>query len=315
MNVLYPVMEWNNPVIDGLYADPDLRFEDGVWYLYPTTDGFPHWSGTRFYAFTSRDGKHFERTAELLDVASEQVPWAVGYAWAPCMAKKGRQYYFYFCAKQSNGQSAIGAAVADSPLGPFRAQGEPLVTMEQMGRLGIAMGQTIDPSVYQEEDDAWLIFGNGAAAIAKLTPDMLHIQEESAKNIQGLTDFRESLIVTKREGLYHFTWSCDDTGSENYHVNYGISRSLYGPVDYLYPVLQKNEAYGVLGTGHHSIWNMPGEDRYLIAYHRFATPLERYPEGKGWHREVCIAPLSFGGDGRMLPVDVSGSSAHKAERV
>lgn len=306
MKDLYPVMEWKQPVIDGLFADPNLYYEDGVYYIYPTSDGFPHWSGSKFYGFTSQDGKHFERAAELLDVASEQVPWAAGYAWAPCLVKKGERYYLYFCAKRPDGQSSIGAAVSDSPLGPFYAQKEPLVTLEKIRRLGVSIDQAIDPSVYTEGEDTYLLFGNGGAAIAKLSPDMLRFEDESVRNIAGLTDFRESVIVIKRNGLYHFTWSCDDTGSEDYHVNYGIAHSLYGPVEYCYPILQKNMAHGVLGTGHHSILKLPESDRYLISYHRFATPLERYPEGKGWHREVCIAPLHFGDNGWMLPVDVTG---------
>lgn len=305
MSGLYPTMACKPPVINGLYADPDLYYEDGTFYIYPTTDGFPHWSGSKFYVFTSRSGTHFERSAELLDAASDQVPWASGYAWAPRLAKKGQRYYFYFCAKNHKGESAIGTAAADSPLGPFQAQKEPLVTMDKMRSLGICMGQTIDPSVYMEGEDAYLLFGNGAAAAAKLSPDMLHIEDGSVQNIAGLADFRESVIVIKRNDLYHFTWSCDDTGSEDYHVNYGTARSLYGPVEYHYPVLQKGASRGVLGTGHHSILHLPEEDRYLIAYHRFATPLERYSAGKGWHREVCIAPLIFGDDGLMQPVDVT----------
>lgn len=58
--------------------------------------------------------------------------------------------------------------------------------------------------------------------------------------------------------------------------------------------------------GHRSILRIPGTDQYRIAYHRFATPVERYPEGKGWHREMCTAPLYFGDDGRICPVDVTG---------
>lgn len=305
MNDSYPVTERTQPVIDGLYADPDLYYEDGMYYIYSTTDGFPHWSGSKFFVFTSKDGRHFDRAAEILDVASEQVPWAVGSAWAPCLVKKADQYYFYFCAKDQSGQSAIGAAEANSPLGPFQAQNTPMVTMDMMHRLGIRMGQTIDPSIYQEGEDVYLVFGNGAAAIAKLMPDLLGIEEESVKNIDGLVDFRESLIITKRDGVYHFTWSCDDTGSEDYHVNYGTSQSLYGPVEYRYPVLQKSPTHGVLGTGHHSILKMPGDNQYWIAYHRFATPVENYPEGKGWHRETCMARLSFGRDGLMQPVDVT----------
>ena len=32
--------DFTNPVLKGEYADPDLVCFDGVWYLYPTTDGF-----------------------------------------------------------------------------------------------------------------------------------------------------------------------------------------------------------------------------------------------------------------------------------
>lgn len=84
-----------------------------------------------------------------------------------------------------------------------------------------------------------------------------------------------------------------------------VSQSLYGPVKYLYPILEKDTGCGVLGTGHHSILRIPGTNQYRIAYHRFATPMEKHPEGKGWHREVCTAPLYFGDDGRICPVDVT----------
>ena len=290
-----------NPAIEGLYADPDLYYEDGIFYLYPTTDGFPHWTGSEFYVFSSGDGGKFTEKKKILDVASEEVPWARGSAWAPCIAKKNGNYYFYFCAKNEAGDSCIGAAVSKSPSGPFTAMAEPMVTMEMMRRHGIRMSQTIDPSVYSEGEEYYLLFGNGAAAAARLTEDMLHIEEASLKNIEGLVDFRESVSVLKRGGIYHFTWSCDDTGSENYHVNYGVSDSLYGPVDFCGTILEKKPGRDILGTGHHSILRM-SEDTYWIAYHRFARPLEKYPEGKGWHREVCISRLEFDEAGRMLPV-------------
>lgn len=293
-----------NPIADGVYADPDLYYEDGMYYLYPTTDGFTDWSGTEFYVFTSLDGQHFERGERILDVASEQVPWAVGSAWAPCITKKGEKYFFYFCAKDRNGASCIGAAVSESPRGPFRAMEEPLLTMDMMRRNGIRMGQTIDPSLYWEDGSCYLLFGNGAPAMVKLTEDMLHVEEDTLHCFEGLTDFRESVIVFKRGGKYHFTWSCDDTRSEDYHVNYGVSESLYGPVAFKYTVLEKDAGRDILGTGHHCIMKMPGRDCYLMAYHRFGTPLEKYPEGKGWHRELCLAQIGFDEEGYMLPVTV-----------
>lgn len=292
------------PVIKGLYADPDIYYEEGTFYIYPTTDGFSHWSGTEFYVFSSRDGKKFENAGRILDVSSEEVPWAVGSAWAPCIAKKGDKYYFYFCAKDQSGSSCIGVAVSGSPTGPFRAMEKPMITMEMMERCKIKMSQTIDPSVYREGEDYYLLFGNGDAAIGKLTEDMLHIEEGTLKNIEGLKDFREAVTVFKRGGKYHFTWSCDDTGSEDYHVNYGVAQSVSGPVTFVRTILEKEVSRDVLGTGHHSIFRIPEQDRYLIAYHRFATPLADYPEGKGWHREVCLSLLTFDEEGFLLPVIV-----------
>lgn len=296
--------DFTNPVLKGEYADPDLVCFDGVWYLYPTTDGFENWSGTQFYVFSSEDGTSFHNEGLILDVASEQVPWASGSAWAPCIARKNGKYYFYFCAKDKSGSSCIGVAVAEHPAGPFQAQHQPLLTMEMMKKYGISMGQTIDPSIYQEDGDTWLLFGNGNPAIVKLQDNMTSICVETLRNLEGAFDFREAITVLKRQGIYHFTWSCDDTGSENYHVNYGTSESLTGPITYRYAILEKDPERDILGTGHHSISAVPGEDTYRIAYHRFATPLAKYDKVKGFHRETCIADLRFGADGLMEKVEM-----------
>ena len=42
--------------------------------------------------------------------------------------------------------------------------------------------------------------------------------------------FREAAYVFYRNGLYYFMWSVDDTGSPNYHVAYGTSKSPLGPI-------------------------------------------------------------------------------------
>ena len=292
-------------VLPGQFADPDLVKFGDRYYLYPTTDGFTDWSGTQFHVFSSADMRIWKDEGVILDLATEDVPWAVGSAWAPAIATKDGKYYYYFCGKMKNGESAIGVAVAETPVGPFRAQPQPLITMEQTKRLGLVMGQAIDPSIFIDDDGtAYMLFGNAHAAIVQLGEDMVSVIEDTMKNLDGLHDFREAVTVLKRGGQYHFTWSCDDTGSEDYHVNYGTAEHLYGPVTYLYPVLVKNKEKDMLGTAHHSILQEPGTDKYWIAYHRFVTPLTRFTQGKGFHREVCIDPLTFGEDGLMQPVQL-----------
>lgn len=292
-------------VLAGQFADPDLVKFGDRYYLYPTTDGFDGWSGTQFRAFSSADLTNWRDEGVILDLATEDVPWSVGSAWAPAIAFKDGHYYYYFCGKTADGSHSIGVAVAETPVGPFRAQPESLISMNQMKRLGLPMSLTIDPSIYIEDDGTpYLLFGNGNPTIVRLEDDMISVAEDTMQSVAGLHDFREAVTVLKRGGLYHFTWSCDDTGSEDYHVNYGTAEHLYGPVTYRYPVLVKNKEKDMLGTAHHSILQEPGTDQYWIAYHRFVTPLTRFTEGKGFHREVCIDPLTFGEDGLMQPVQL-----------
>lgn len=296
-----------NPVIKGLFADPSLIRYGERYYLYPTTDGFPGWSGSVFHAFSASELTDSDWIDEgiILDLASDQVPWAVGSAWAPAMFVRNGRFYFYFCGKRQDGVSCIGVAVSESPVGGFTAMPEPLVTLEACREAGIKIGQTIDPSVYEDEDtgDVYLLFGNGySPVVVKLTEDLCGIVPDSMRNIEGAYDFREAIDVKKRGGIYHFTWSCDDTGSENYHVNYGVSESLYGPIRYLYPVLEKKPEWDIFGPGHHCVFREPGTDEYHIAFHRFATPTSAYPGGKGYHRETCIEKLEFDENNRIMPV-------------
>ena len=44
---------------------------------------------------------------------------------------------------------------------------------------------------------------------------------------------------------------------------------------------------------------IPGEDEYYIAYHRFFMPLGFFSDGTGHHRQTCIDKVTFGEDGLM----------------
>lgn len=293
----------NNPVIAGQFADPDIDVFDGKYYLYMTTDGFSGWSGTQFHVFSSENLVDWVDEGIILDVASDDVAWSTGSAWAPSIEEKNGKYYFYFCAKDTTGTSQIGVAVAESPVGPFTAMPEPLMTVDLCHRHNVSMGQTIDPSIFTDEDGiSYLLFGNGDAAVVRLNEDMVSVDLSTMQNYEGVHDFREAITVTKRGGLYHFTWSCDDTGSPDYHINYGVSDNIYGPIEYKYTVLEKRADQDILGTGHHCMLQIPGEDEYYIAYHRFFTPLGVFTEGLGYHRETCIDRVTFDAETGLMNV-------------
>ena len=293
-----------NPVLDGQFSDPDIDVFGDRYYLYTTSDGYAGWSGTKFHVFSSSNLVDWTDHGVILNCErGKDVKWAVGNAWAPSIEEKNGKYYFYFCAKDTAGVSHIGVAVADSPTGPFVAEDEPLMTVDICKKYGVSMGQAIDPSIFTDDDGtSYMLFGNGAAAIVKLNDDMISCDYKTLKNYNNVLDFREAITVTKRDGIYHFTWSCDDTGSPNYRVNYGTSDSIYGPIKNRGTILEKNAELDILGTGHHSILQIPGEDEYYIAYHRFYTPLGHFTDGTGHHRQTCIDKLTFSSRGYMEKV-------------
>ncbi|MFU8876233.1 family 43 glycosylhydrolase [Micromonospora sp. SL4-19] len=278
----------NSPVLPGYNADPNIvRFGD-TYYIYATTDGYPGWSSTTFKTWSSKDLVHWTEHPTILDLGPD-VSWADGRAWAPAAIEKNGRYYLYFCA-----DAKIGVAVADSPTGPFvDALGKPLVAANPDG------GQAIDPAVFTDDDGrSYLYWGNGNAYVVPLNADMTSFDATKVKRITGLTGFREGLFMAKRGNTYYLSWSIDDTRSENYRVGYATATSpmAEGLIN-RGEILTKDVTLGILGTGHHSMIQVPGTDDWYIAYHRFAIP-----GGDGTHREVTIDRLHFNADGTIAKV-------------
>lgn len=303
----------SNPVIPGFHADPEILFsrKTGRFYLYPTTDGFRGWGGHTFDVYSSPDLVNWDKETTILDLATDDVKWATGNAWAPCieevMDKDGNfKYYFYFSGHEpGSNRKAIGVAVADDPTGPFTDLGHPIVDKSPVGK-----GQQIDVDVFHDPVSGkyFLYWGNGYMAGAELNPDMTSINESTIKVLtpQGgtLTDYayREAPYVFYRNGTYYFLWSVDDTGSPNYHVAYGTSKSPLGPVDVAEQpvILQQDPANAIYGTAHNSVLRIPGTDDWYIVYHRINP--NYISNNPGTHREVCIDRMHFNPDGTIKPV-------------
>ncbi|TLS42574.1 1,4-beta-xylanase [Streptomyces montanus] len=293
-----------SPVLPGLYADPDVKYMDGRYWIYPTTDGFPGWSGTKFKAFSSKDLVHWKDHGEILDLGPD-VSWADKNAWAPAIAERDGKYYFYFCAEQQ-----IGVAVADSPAGPFKdALGKPLVA-----KGGQLQGQMIDPSVFTDDDGkSYLYWGNGHGYVVPLNDDMVSFDAAKVKDITP-DNFREGAFVIKRKGTYYYMWSEDDTRSENYHVAYATGPSPLGPWTKKGTILSKRPEYGINATGHHSVVNVPGTDDWYMVYHRFALNGPGKAGGDGTHRETTIDRMRFAADGTIKPVVPTLESIRPVQR-
>jgi hypothetical protein len=299
-----------NPVLPGFYADPDIIYahQTNKYYLYPTSDGYPGWGGYYFKVFSSDDLLNWQDEGVILDMSTDQVSWANGNAWAPAIIERKigdtYKYYFYFSGNPTaGGGKQIGVAVADHPTGPFTDLGEPLITSSPAG-----WGQQIDPCVFEDPVSGkfYLYWGNGYLAGAELNDDMVSIKSNTIKVMTpaggdlSTHAYREGVYVFYRNGLYYFLWSVDDTGSTNYHVAYGTSTSPLGNItvaDNPVILIQDAENY-IFGTGHNSVLQLPGKDKWYFVYHRINAAYLN--DGPGYHREVCIDQLDFGQDGKIL---------------
>lgn len=306
-----------NPVLPGFHADPEILYsrQTGKYYIYSTSDGYAHWGGWYLTAYSSTDLKSWTPEGVVLDLRSPQVTWANGNAWAPAIEEKlidGKYKYFLYYSGNAadNSGKQIGVAIGDSPTGPFKDLGHPLVSQSPTGR-----GQQIDVDVFTDpaSGKSYLYWGNGYMAGAELNDDMVSIKDETLTVMtpQGGTlkthAYREAPYVFFRHGVYYFLWSVDDTGSPNYHVVYGTSDSPLGPIQVAKSpiVLIQNADKEVYGPAHNAVIRKLGTDEWYIVYHRINKHFLDKDKGPGYHREVCIDRMEFNNDGTIRPVTVT----------
>ena len=200
--------------------------------------------------------------------------------------------------------------MADSPAGPFKDMGKPIVTESPAGK-----GQQIDVDVFTDpvSGKSYLYWGNGYMAGAELNADMVSLKKETVRVMtpKGGTlkdyEYREAPYVFYRKGIYYFMWSVDDTGSANYHVAYGTSDSPLGKIKVAEdPIVTiQNPEKEIYGPAHNAVICKPGTDEWYIVYHRINKNYLDKDKGPGVHREVCIDRLEFNEDGTLKRVQLT----------
>lgn len=257
-----------NPVLSG--ADPHIAIVCDRYWIYPTNavdpvDGF---RADRFYGYSSRDLQRWTRSEPLIDIS--QIGWIKDdgakehFLWAPAMAERNGKYYFYYSVGPQNPTpSRIGVAVSDSPGGPFRDSGKPLLT----GGNGF---EAIDPMVFVDPPTgkAYMYAGGSAGAklrIFELTPDMTGIAREVP--VATPPQFTEGAFMHLRDGVYYLSYSHGVWNGDSYSSHYATAPSPTGPWTYRGAILTSDATRK--GPGHHSIVRNPTSGQWLIAYHRW----------------------------------------------
>ena len=294
-----------NPVFEGWYADPEGAVFNKEYWIYPTYSA-EYRDQIHFDAFSSKDLVNWTKHENVL--TNKEITWAWQAMWAPSVVENNGKYYFFFGAndiQNNNEKGGIGVAVADSPAGPFKdLLGKPLIDKIING------AQPIDQFAYKDSDGQWyLIYGGwGHCNIVRLADDfksVIPFKDGSMFKEMTPENYVEGPFMLKRNGKYYFMWSEGGWGGPDYCVAYAIGDSPFGPWKRIGKILQQDPAIAT-GAGHHSVIKGKGKDEYYIIYHR--RPLG--DKGRD-HRVTCIDRLTFGKDGKIVPVKMTFEGVKK----
>ncbi|NJN33961.1 MAG: family 43 glycosylhydrolase [Saprospiraceae bacterium] len=314
----------SQPLVSHIFtADPSVHVYNGRLYIYPSHD---------IEAGVKEDdtGAHFDMrdyhvlsqttpTSKVIDegvaLDVKAVAWAKKQMWAPDAAYKNGTFYLYFPVKDKDEVFRIGVATSKKPMGPFKAEKEP-----------IKGSFSIDPCVFKDKDGKFYMYFGGIwggqlqrwatgtydanaknrepneeayhPKIARLSDDMKNfaetprdvkiIDEQGNTFLEKNNDkrFFEAAWVHKYNGKYYFSYSTGDT----HFINYAIGDNPYGPFTYKGVVLNPVEGW----TNHHSIVQF--KNKWYLYYH------DTQISGKTHLRNIKVTELKHRPDGSIQTV-------------
>lgn len=315
----------SEPLVSHIYtADPSAHVFGGKIYIYPSHDyeaGVPEDDlGSHFamkdYHILSMDSIGGKVTDNGVALDIKDIPWAGRQLWAPDAAFNNGNYYLYFPVKDKQDVFRMGVAVSSSPVGPFKAEAQP-----------IAGSYSIDPAVFKDDDGSYYMYFGGiwggqlqrwssgkykpkdeypaddkpalSPKVAKLGKDMLGF-DGAVKDVQILDEngkpltagdnkrrFFEASWMHKYNGKYYFSYSTGDT----HFICYATGDSPLGPFTYKGVVLNPVKGW----TNHHSIVEVNG--KWYLFYHDVQL------SGKTHLRNVKVTELHYRPDGTIETID------------
>ena len=288
-------------------SDPAPMVHNGTMYVYTghDEDGADFFWMQEWRVYSTQDMVNWQDHGSPL--ALESFSWADDRAWASQTVERDGKFYWYICAHSKiSGGMAIGVAVGDSPTGPFRdALGKPLFENGSWDH--------IDPTVFIDDDDqAWLMWGNPQVYYLKLNRDMISYEGELGKlpmteeafggpmmkeREKGKT-YKDSYVegpwLTKRNGTYQLLYAA---GGVPEHISYSTAPSPLGPWKYAGEIMPLSNTNSF--TNHCGVADFKGHSYFF--YHT-----GKLPHGGGFGRSVAVEEFKYNADGSfptILPTD------------
>lgn len=303
-------LTYTNSMING--ADPFVLLHDGVYYLYATNA-----PETGFVVYTSQDLTNWKNRGYALKEDDGATVFGNDWFWAPEVFEYDGRFFMIYAANER-----LAIASADTPLGPFTQStvgpltlraSESAYTARPSGQAGYLSNGEIDGHFFEDTNGSLYLYfvrygdnyGNAiygssiSYANGEFTVDRSTITRLISANSSGWE--KSSLYVTvtegpemlKHNGKYYLSYSANGYTDQNYAVGYATSSSPLGTFTKYSgnPILKKDAANGVYGTGHHCFVMSPDGSEMFIVYHRHHDSSAVIP------RQLCIDRAYFDSNG------------------
>ena len=343
-DVILEKSPYGNPIIrltdekgDRIYGgDPAVYVDGDTVYLYTGHDmstdvevSEAAYHIPEYFCYSSKDLLTW--TPEGVVMNMRDVSWAKDHisAWASQVTRhtdpdSGKDlYYLYFCSwdKTGGGKQSIGAAVSESPTGPFTDIGEPLV-MGVITKPQTSAWNDIDPTVFVDTDESgeehrYLAWGNAIFYLCELNPDMISVKDQNGDGkITCGHNLEDADIMSNNKGLLSYTeapWlyrRTDENGNCTgdtylfYASEWRESMAYSRTKDLRSGVWENSQIFmlptATCNTNHEAIFDFQGKT-YMM-YHDGALP-----GGNGYRRSACLQELVFEDDGTVSMMEESAS--------
>jgi len=283
-----------NPIAGpGLYiADPSSHvWKDGRLYIYGSRDEDPaYYCSHDHYVLSTSDLIQWDVTPDAFASKgkNDQVPYSDDILYAPDCQYRNGTYYLYYCLAST--VNTEGVATSDSPVGLF-------INGKVIDLGGI---NQIDPCVFIDDDgQAYYIWGQFSAKMAKLKPNMMEIDKSTIRD-SILTEkdhfLHEGGYMVKRNGIYYFIYAHMGRAGMPTCIGYATSHSPMGPFQYGGVIIDNDHCDPGNWNNHGSIVEFKG--KWYVFYHRTT-------HNSVTMRKACIEPISFNDDGSINEVEMT----------
>lgn len=292
MEVPQPKPVHINPVYGSYFADPFVWKSGGIYYAVGTgaQEAKGEVLGKVFPVLQSDDFFQWKFASNAL---IRPDPALGTHFWAPETAMRDDKFYLYYSVGFGDKNHQLRVAVSDSPQGPFKDTGKPLLDPKQCAF-------AIDAHPFQDDDGQWYLFyardfldvspkaRAGTALMVARMKSMTELEDEGRVVIRARNDWQrfqadrpmydqvwdwhtiEGPFVRKHEGRYYCFYSGGRWENDTYGVDYGVAEHVTGPYsdegNETGPRVLRTVPGQLIGPGHNSIIRGPDDSDYIV-YH------------------------------------------------